>query len=56
MGSREARASAQAAAAALARVAQRYARALVLAQGELAGAVQQAQRAVDAPAVMPKDL
>ncbi|WP_428422514.1 serine/threonine protein kinase [Methylibium sp.] len=40
-------------AAALARVSQRYARALVLGQGELSNAVQQAQRAVDA-ALLPR--
>jgi len=55
VGSREARASAQASAAALARVTQRYARALVLAPGELAGALMQAQRTVGAPAVMTQD-
>lgn len=54
MASREARAGASAAAAALARVSQRYARALVLGQNELLHAVQQAQRSVDA-ALRPLD-
>ena len=56
MGSREARTSAPAATAALARVAQRYARALVLAPGELAAALLQAQRTVDAPSVVSQDV
>lgn len=55
LGSREARAGAQAAAAALARVAQRYARALVLAPGELAAALQQALRTVDAAPAAGRD-
>jgi HD-like signal output (HDOD) protein len=52
MASREARGGAGA--AALARVSQRYARALVLGQNELLNAVQQAQRSVDA-ALRPLD-
>lgn len=43
------------AAAALARVSQRYARALFLASGELAAALQAAQRAVDSPQVRARD-